>query len=145
MASSSLGLHQTQPSKLKYCSCLLLQELLTEIEKEIAEAQEEIAACKIELQQAKQIRKNRQEYDALARVIETHPDRKKSQAETDELKKQIADLEETKNKLSRKLDMRAKQLHALIHSVHVLQQILEEDEESLPIGTATTDNNMDTS
>lgn len=119
--------------------------MLKEIEKEIAEARKDIASCKIELQQAKRIRKNRQEYDALARVIETHPDRKKSQAETNELEQEISKLEEIKNSLARKLDLRAKQLHALIHSVHVLQQILQEDDDVPVFGQQTTDNSMDTS
>ena len=122
----------------------ILQELLKDIQKEITEAQEEIANCKVELQNAKRIRKNRQEYDSLARVIETHPDRKQSQAETDQLKEEISSLEQTKIKLARKLDTRAKQLHALVHSVHVLQQILDEDEDSAVAEPNVQDNDMDT-
>ena len=122
-----------------------MQDLLEEVQKEIAEAREEIASCKVELQQAKRIRKNRQEYDGLARVIETHPDRKQSQAETDQLKQELSNLEETKIKLARKLDVRAKQLHALIHSIHVLQQILEEDEDDVSTEPRANDNDMDTS
>ena len=133
--------------------------MLKDIQWEIDEAREEIANCKIELQNAKRIRKNRQEYDSLARVIETHPDRKQSQAETDQLKEEISNLEQTKLKLARKLDIRAKQLHALIHSVHVLQQILDddddddeddnngggdEDESAVGESSAQDDNDMDT-
>ena len=107
---------------------MILQDLLSKIEKEISKAKEEIAQCKLELQKAKKVRKNRQEYDALAKIIEKHPDRKQSQAETDALKEELSNFEETKNQLARKLDIRSKQLHALIHSIHVLQQVLDEDE-----------------
>ena len=105
-----------------------MQDLLSKIEKEISKAKDEIAQCKLELQKAKKVRKNRQEYDALAKIIEKHPDRKQSQAETDALKEELSNFEETKNQLARKLDIRGKQLHALIHSIHVLQQVLDEDE-----------------
>jgi len=120
------------------------EKLLQDIEKEITEAREEIAACKVELQNAKRVRKNRQEYDALARVIETHPDRKQLQAETDQLKEELSVQEQTKTKLTRKLDVRAKQLHALVHSLHVLQQILDEDDDSTVVEPNTQDSAMDT-
>ena len=101
--------------------------LFEEIEKDIAQAREDIMQCKLELQQAKKIRKNKQEYDALAKIIEGHPDRKQSQAETDRLQEELESLEHTKNQLAKKLDVRGKQLHALIHTIHILQQILDED------------------
>jgi THO complex subunit 7 len=44
-------------------------------EQSIKDAFDKIAECKTELQQAKRIRKNRQEYDALAKMIQQHPDR----------------------------------------------------------------------
>ena len=99
-----------------------------EIEKSISEAKEDISHCKLELQKAKKIRKNKQEYDSLAKVITVQPDREQSQAETEKLKEELSKLEQTKNELAKKLDMRGKQLHTLIHSIHVLQQILDDDE-----------------
>ncbi|NWZ61166.1 THOC7 protein, partial [Acrocephalus arundinaceus] len=44
-------------------------------ENSIAAAHEKISECKKQILQAKRIRKNRQEYDALAKVIQHHPDR----------------------------------------------------------------------
>eukprot|EP00794_Sanderia_malayensis_P019976 gene19976-21934_t len=106
------------------------EALFKEIEQGIMQAKEDIAQCKVELQQAKKIRKNRQEYDALAKVIELHPDRKQSQAETDALKEDLTRLEQTKNEILKKLDVRGKQLHALVHCIHVLQQTLDADSSS---------------
>jgi THO complex subunit 7 len=42
-------------------------------------AQKDIEATKKELQEARQIRRNKMEYDALAAIIQTQPDRKSTQ------------------------------------------------------------------
>lgn len=98
------------------------------IEKEISEAHERIAACKEELNEARRVRKHRQEYDNLARVIQKQPDRKETTKKLEELDKELGVLTESKNTLERKLEDRRKQFHVLINSIHELQRILEEDE-----------------
>ncbi|XP_068816415.1 THO complex subunit 7 homolog isoform X2 [Struthio camelus] len=51
------------------------EKIYKDIENSIAAAHEKISECKKQILQAKRIRKNRQEYDALAKVIQHHPDR----------------------------------------------------------------------
>ncbi|PVD24758.1 hypothetical protein C0Q70_15244 [Pomacea canaliculata] len=104
------------------------EKLTKEIENRIKEATTQIAECKQELQQAKRIRKNRQEYDALARVIQQHPDRQETTKQLQVLDKELSSLADTKEKLEEKLELRRKQFLVLITSIHELQRILEEDE-----------------
>ncbi|KAG9483607.1 hypothetical protein GDO78_009496 [Eleutherodactylus coqui] len=51
------------------------EKIYSDIESSITAAHEKISECKKQILQAKRIRKNRQEYDALAKVIQHHPDR----------------------------------------------------------------------
>ncbi|KAB0364401.1 hypothetical protein FD755_010162, partial [Muntiacus reevesi] len=107
------------------------EKIYKEIECSIAGAHEKIAECKKQILQAKRIRKNRQElisiekslkkilqcfgrlmrlliflylseYDALAKVIQHHPDRHET--------------------------LKRKQFHVLLSTIHELQQTLENDE-----------------
>ncbi|KER29853.1 hypothetical protein T265_13300, partial [Opisthorchis viverrini] len=50
-------------------------ELYKEIEYEIEKAKLRIEECREELRLAKIIRKNRREYDGLAKIIAEHPER----------------------------------------------------------------------
>ncbi|KAK7503354.1 hypothetical protein BaRGS_00005275 [Batillaria attramentaria] len=104
------------------------EKLTKDIETKIQEATTKIAECKVELQQAKRIRKNRQEYDALAKVIQQHPDRQETTRQLQSLDKELKSLADTKEKLEEKLELRRKQFLVLITSIHELQRILEEDE-----------------
>lgn len=51
------------------------EQLSKEIEVQIEKAKEDIEKTKAELQDAKRVRKNRIEYDVLAKVISEQPDR----------------------------------------------------------------------
>ncbi|XP_076448506.1 THO complex subunit 7 homolog isoform X2 [Babylonia areolata] len=104
------------------------EKLTKDIEKKIQEATERITECKAELQEAKRIRKNRQEYDALAKVIQQHPDRQETTRQLQSLDKELKSFADTKEKLEEKLELRRKQFLVLITSIHELQRILEEDE-----------------
>lgn len=104
------------------------EKLSKEIEQKISEATEKISDCKKELQEAKRIRKNRQEYDALAKVIQLHPDRQETTKQLQVIDREVTSLEDKKESLEQKLDMRRKQFHVLIAAIHELQQILDEDE-----------------
>merc|ERR1712080_357146 len=77
----------------------------------------------------KVVRRNKQEYDALAKIIEKHPERKLTDREIETLESEIHGLNTKKQTLMQKLEMRQKQFHVLIYSVQLLQQILEDDQE----------------
>lgn len=104
------------------------EHLNQEIEEKIFQATAKIADRKLELQQAKRIRKNRQEYDALAKIIQRHPDRLETTRQLQALDRELEKLKQKKNYIQEKLDLRRKQFHVLIAAIHDLEGILEEDE-----------------
>ncbi|XP_059178965.1 THO complex subunit 7 homolog [Physella acuta] len=106
------------------------EKLSREIDDKIKEATTRIAEAKTELQMAKCIRKNRQEYDNLAKIIQLHPDRQATTKQLQLLDKELSSLATTKQKLEEKLELRRKQFMVLITSIHELQRILEEDDEN---------------
>ncbi|XP_033212291.1 uncharacterized protein LOC117169891 [Belonocnema kinseyi] len=107
------------------------EELSKEIEIEIEEAKKDIEQTKIELEEAKRVRKNRIEYDVLAKVINEQPDRVETNAKLDTLRDELGSLKEKSEQLERKLEMRRKQFHVLISSIHSLQGMLDEVDEEI--------------
>lgn len=104
--------------------------LNSEIEQSIKERQENIVSAREDLKEAKEIRKNRQQYDALAKVIQRHPERTRTQNEIKELQEEMERLKTSREKLISKLELRKRQFHLLVHSIHELQRLLEEEETS---------------
>ncbi|XP_053325333.1 THO complex subunit 7 homolog [Spea bombifrons] len=117
------------------------EKIYTDIEKNIAAAHEKISECKKQILQAKRIRKNRQEYDALAKVIEHHPDRHETLQQLDALGKELQQLSHMKESVEDKLELRRKQFHVLLSTIHELQQTLEKDEKC---ADESQDSRMDT-
>ncbi|XP_041130856.1 THO complex subunit 7 homolog [Polyodon spathula] len=104
------------------------EEIYTEIGQNLTAAHEKIAECKKEILQAKRIRKNRQEYDALAKVIQQHPDRHDTLKQLESLDKELQHLSQIKENVEDKLELRKKQFHVLLSTIQELQQTLENDE-----------------
>ncbi|XP_059385367.1 THO complex subunit 7 homolog [Carassius carassius] len=104
------------------------EAIYADIEKSITSAHDKIAECKKEIQRAKRIRKNRQEYDALARVIKQHPDRHETLKQLEALEKELQQLSHIKENVEDKLELRKKQFHVLLTTIQELQQTLENDE-----------------
>ncbi|XP_054751402.2 THO complex subunit 7 homolog isoform X1 [Lytechinus pictus] len=124
------------------------EELYSTIERNIKDAHQQISACKTELQDAKRERKNRQEYDTLAKVIQKQPDRKETLNKLKELDKDLGELNSTKESLDQKLEDRKKQFHVLISAIHELQRILDTDDGSQKLNTTSDSllsDTMDTS
>merc|ERR1711971_122438 len=104
-------------------------KLSRDIEKSIEDASAKITEAKQELKLAKCIRKNRQEYDNLAKIIQQQPDRQDTMSQLQALDKDLGNLANTKQQLEEKLELRKKQFMVLITSIHELQKILEADEQ----------------
>ncbi|CAK8681133.1 THO complex subunit 7 homolog [Clavelina lepadiformis] len=104
-------------------------QLQQEIDKQVELAHVEIEKCKEELEEAKLVRRNRQEYDALAGVVLQQPDRQQTDSEIGDLNKELEELRSTEEQLMMKLDLRKKQFHALLTSIYQLQETLKEEEE----------------
>ena len=100
------------------------EQVYSEIERSIAEAEQQITQYREELQQSREIRKHRQEYDALAQVIQQHPPRQESEEKIAQLKEKLQTLLTTRDALSSKLELRRKQFHLLMHSIHQLQDMM---------------------
>merc|ERR1711970_1460631 len=66
---------------------------------------------------------------ALAKVIMNHSDRETSEARLEQVKAEQRQLEEKQIKLEDKLDIRKKQFHVLVSTIHQLQDLLAEDED----------------
>ncbi|CAD6223003.1 GSCOCG00005345001-RA-CDS [Cotesia congregata] len=107
------------------------KKLYDDIGTEIEQAKQDIETTKAELQEAKQIRKNRIEYDVLAKVINEQPDRKETNLKLETLNKELGFLKEKSEQLEHKLEMRRKQFHVLISSIHSLQEMLDESDEEI--------------
>lgn len=101
-----------------------------EIEESIEEVKGQIEAFKEELKQSRVIRRHRQEYDSLAKVIQKHPPRDISHDKIAELDSKLSRLADTRDSLSQKLALRRKQFHLLVHSVHQLQDMLSREPQS---------------
>lgn len=100
------------------------------LETGIEVAKGNIEKSKADLLQAKTVRKNRIEYDVLAKVISEQPDRKETLERLSTLKAELAGLETTKQQLESRLALRKKQFHVLVTSIHQLQVLLDEPEDT---------------
>lgn len=89
-----------------------------------------------DLKKAKTVRKNKMEYDILAKIIKEQPDRKETDNRLRDLMNELSALEEKSKQLEKKLDMRRKQFYVLIASANQLRDLLDNPE---------TDDIMDTS
>jgi len=105
-------------------------KLYATIEDELHKAVTKINDCKTELDKAKVMRKNLQEYDALARIINEHPDRQATIDGIAVLEKEHNDLKAMNEKLDQKLEQRKRNFHLLVTSIHQLQSLLDKDDDS---------------
>jgi THO complex subunit 7 len=69
------------------------ENLSQQIETGIEAAKRDIESTKLEFQDAKTVRKNRIEYDVLAKVINKQPDRKETDEKLSQLRKELGSLE----------------------------------------------------
>lgn len=72
---------------------------LANAEQSIGECQDNIGKAREELKSAIQIRRNRQQYDSLARIIQQHPDRVHTQEEIGTLQQELDQLTQTRDGL----------------------------------------------
>ncbi|XP_053669894.1 THO complex subunit 7 homolog [Anopheles nili] len=95
------------------------------IEAGIETAKTQIVQSKQNLVLAKKIRKNRMEYDVLAKIINQQPDRMNTVQELESLKQNLDQLKENKADLERKLEAKKKDFTVLMRSIVELQNKLD--------------------
>jgi len=106
------------------------EKLYEKIKLEISQAEEEIRQTKEDLVKARKVRRNRMEYDALAKVINKNPDRLTQGKKIEDVKTELDDLKAAEDALEAKLESRKKQFHVLVQSIHNLQALLDEDNDT---------------
>ncbi|KAK9878665.1 hypothetical protein WA026_023114 [Henosepilachna vigintioctopunctata] len=107
-------------------------QIQTKFESEIAKTKESIEDSKTNLKQAKIWKQNQLMYDLLANTIVGHPARKETNAMLENLKSELKKLNDQRESLEQKLELRRKQFHVLVTSANHLRMMLEEtnDEDS---------------
>ncbi|GBL79660.1 THO complex subunit 7 [Araneus ventricosus] len=98
-----------------------LDEILTNMEKEVAEEKKVIAERHLELKEAKKARLNKMKYDALGRIISSLPDRKNSMKQLERIEGDIKTLKLQKEALQKQSDEREKHLRLLLTATHELK------------------------
>jgi THO complex subunit 7 len=102
-------------------------ELYKRIDGEIEKAKRKIVESKLELQEARKIRKNRQEYDMLARQIQNYPDRAEMQATIKSLEEKLESLKKVDNEYVKKLEQRRKQFSVVLQALSSMKNLIEND------------------
>lgn len=101
------------------------KEISKAIDSGIELAKVQIAQSKDNLVIAKKIRKNRMEYDVLAKVISQQPDRKDTTTQLESLKKELDNLKESRKELDQNLKSRRNDTMVLMRSIQELQKKLD--------------------
>lgn len=99
-----------------------------EIDQSVAQARADIEKLTEQLADAKRERAHREQYEALARVINEHPDRAATLREIGSLDQELVTLDKRRDATDAGLSLRTKQFQLLLHTVWDLQQQLEEEE-----------------
>lgn len=120
------------------------KEISKAIDGGIEHAKVQIAQSKENLVIAKKIRKNRMEYDVLAKVISQQPDRKQTMEKLESLKKDLDNLKNSRTKLDHKLENRRNDFSVLMRSIQELQKKLDgEDITTMDEDLSENDKNID--
>lgn len=99
----------------------MYDDISNKIEGDIILAKEQIEESKKYLEVAKQIRKNRMQYDVLAKVIKEQPDPEKTTEEREILTKELEELEKQRQLLDMKLESKRREYSVLMRSIEELK------------------------
>ncbi|CAI4227913.1 unnamed protein product [Auanema sp. JU1783] len=103
-------------------------ELIDNIEKEILASKDKMADAKKELNAARLVRRNRQEYAQIVKQIEELPSRDESARKLEEIQEELTQQHERQRLLESKLNERRVQLQAFNGILATFQQFLDNDE-----------------
>ncbi|KAF5190982.1 Tho complex subunit 7a [Thalictrum thalictroides] len=106
-------------------------ELQEGLHRQILQAQSDIEDLKKQLEERKIERQQKEECEAIRKLIAMQPPRSETQKMITELEKEIAILEAENTAGSRTLELRKKQFSLLLHVVDELQNTIEDEQKSL--------------
>lgn len=118
--------------KSDYSSKMMKQEkknyeiVSSKIDLSIVQTKKQIEDSKEKLVLAKKIRKNRMEYDVLAKIISQQPDRRKTTEKLELLKKDLNELRGIRGQLETKMEIRKNEFSVLMRSIKELQNKLDD-------------------
>mmetsp|Transcript_27262 Transcript_27262/g.55676 ORF Transcript_27262/g.55676 Transcript_27262/m.55676 type:complete len:220 (+) Transcript_27262:272-931(+) len=104
-------------------------ELQEELKKEMLRTEEDIVKLKERVAHERVVRKNKEEYAALAKQVETLAPRKQTEKDRTVLVEQTSLLEEQTAKQTGTMELRKKQFQLLLHVVEELKKNCNQDEE----------------
>uniref|UniRef100_A0A183SB95 THO complex subunit 7 homolog n=1 Tax=Schistocephalus solidus TaxID=70667 RepID=A0A183SB95_SCHSO len=102
-------------------------ELLEEIKQATEDTKLKILGSREKLKEAKVIRKNRQEYHNLAKIINEHPNRKETLCKISKLKEQLTGLQRINEKYDETILLRKKQFHLFLVALRGLQKLVDRE------------------
>ena len=94
----------------------------------LATTRTEIEALRKELAHQIKVRKNRLEYEALAKMAKDREPIRGTKRKLDEIRVEMDKIQDDTNKIQKKLDVKGKQFHLLSRCVQDLKNGLEEDQ-----------------
>ncbi|KAJ6648876.1 THO complex subunit 7 like [Pseudolycoriella hygida] len=102
------------------------EKVSSKIDLAIIQTKKQIDESKEKLVLAKKIRKNRMEYDVLAKIISQQPDRRKTTEKLRLLKKDLSELKSVRQQLESKMEVRKNEFSVLMRSIKELQNKLDD-------------------
>ena len=102
--------------------------LAKHVQEEIKEVQAEIIQLKEDLIQAREVRQHRQEYDAMATIIQKHPGRDTSENDIAALEERSKKVNGRITQVTEQLDLRQKQSSVLVLAIQQLLETIDNDE-----------------
>lgn len=104
------------------------RELHESIDARVTAAQSDIGQLETRLEEARRERRNREEYEAVSRVINSQPPREALAAERARLEADMAALRKASDATDRELEGRRKQFGLLMQALADIQRALGEEE-----------------
>ena len=102
--------------------------LATHVQEEIKGVQAEIIQLKEDLIQAREVRQHRQEYDAMATIIQKHPDRDTSENDIAALEERSKKVNGRITQVTEQLELRQKQSSVLVLAIQQLLETIDNDD-----------------
>jgi THO complex subunit 7 len=132
-ALCDLGLYKNEIEKAEQValSCKDQIEDYVHLEAEVSSmvesTQREIEKLNEELSLAKKVRQHKEQYEALAKIVNQHPSKSNTINEQDKVKAEISKLEDEKNDLDKQINTREKQFTLLMSTIDDLTRTLKDD------------------
>ncbi|VDM35598.1 unnamed protein product [Hydatigera taeniaeformis] len=99
-----------------------------QLDKSIEAARIDITNQRERLKEARVIRKNRQEYHNLAKIVQEYPERQESLRKLQKMRIELNNLESINRMYDDRIDLRKKQFHLFLVALRDLQKLVDQDD-----------------